>query len=28
MMAAAPEATHLRVAFHQDSMQLTLIAKS
>ncbi|MBO9126296.1 MULTISPECIES: DUF3085 domain-containing protein [Rhizobium/Agrobacterium group] len=28
MMAAAPEATHLRIAFHQDSMQLTLIAKS
>ncbi len=28
MMAAAPEATHLRIEFHQDSMQLTLIAKS
>lgn len=28
MMAAAPEATHLRVAFLQDSMQLYLIAKS
>lgn len=28
MMAAAPEATHLRIAFHQDLMQLTLIAKS
>ncbi|WP_429817342.1 DUF3085 domain-containing protein [Ensifer sp. B1-9] len=28
MMAAAPDATHLRIAFLQDSMQLTLIAKS
>ena len=28
MMAAAPEATHLRIAFVQDSMQLTPIAKS
>ncbi len=28
MIAAAPEATHLRIAFHQDSMQLALIAKS
>ncbi len=28
MIAAAPEATHLRIAFHLDSMQLTLIAKS
>lgn len=28
MMAAAPEATHLRILFHQDSMQLTLTAKS
>ena len=27
MMTAAPEATHLRIAFLQDSMQLTLIAK-
>lgn len=28
MMAGAPEATHLRIAFLQDSMQLFLIAKS
>ncbi len=28
MMAAAPEATHLRIVLHQDSMQLTLTAKS
>lgn len=28
MMATAPEATHLRIVFHQDSMQLTLTAKS
>lgn len=28
MMEAAPEATHLRIVFHQDSMQLTLTAKS
>jgi hypothetical protein len=28
MMAAAPEATHLHIEFHQDSMQLALIAKS
>lgn len=27
MMAAAPEATHLRIAFLQDSMQLFLVAK-
>ncbi|GAJ95453.1 DUF3085 domain-containing protein [Rhizobium rhizogenes] len=28
MMTAAPEATHLRIVFRQDSMQLSLIAKS
>lgn len=28
MMAAAPEATHLHIAFLQDSMQLTLVGKS
>ena len=28
MMAAVPDATHLRIAFLQDSMQLHLIAKS
>ncbi|PDS41343.1 hypothetical protein CO662_29330 [Rhizobium anhuiense] len=28
MMVAAPEATHLRMVFHLDSMQLTLTAKS
>ncbi|NTF72743.1 DUF3085 domain-containing protein [Rhizobium rhizogenes] len=27
MMAAAPETTHLHIAFLQDSMQLSLIAK-
>ena len=27
MMTAAPEATHLRIAFLQDSMQLFLVAK-
>ncbi|ANH08948.1 DUF3085 domain-containing protein [Shinella sp. HZN7] len=28
MMAAAPKATHLCIVFHQESMQLTVIAKS